>query len=325
MNVVGPIYNEGNANKTVKVFRQTMDKILKIVTEKETKSIAFPMMLSFNFPKDLSANMMLEILLNFIKDNKKTTTLKNVLFVNKTKETMDLFIEKFYFLLQNTFEIKNIYRVKKPAKKPEETKIEGKISEKEHVENHLKTAVDLKGNQARLEVEKQLKETLIEPKTDQKNEKKTHTNEEMEDHIKKTIGIPPQKEEKNTTTNEEMEDHIKKSIGIPPQKEEKNTKDEKKERSPQKKINEEEKKEKSPLKTQKIQSPNKIIKSFEFKGCKISIVHGDLTKETSDAIVNAANDELWLGGGVAGAILKAAGKYLNITYFFKFLWKFTFN
>ena len=103
LNVVGPIYNEKDVKKGEKVFRKTMEKILKEVTDKEAKSIAFPMMLSFNFPKDLSANMMLEILLNFIDENKKNTTLKNVLFVNLTKETKDLFIGKFNFLLQNKF------------------------------------------------------------------------------------------------------------------------------------------------------------------------------------------------------------------------------
>jgi O-acetyl-ADP-ribose deacetylase (regulator of RNase III) len=37
------------------------------------------------------------------------------------------------------------------------------------------------------------------------------------------------------------------------------------------------------------------------------IKQGDITKEKSDAIVNPANSQLQLGGGVAGAILKAGG------------------
>lgn len=39
----------------------------------------------------------------------------------------------------------------------------------------------------------------------------------------------------------------------------------------------------------------------------LQIVQGDLTHETTDAIVNAANDRLQHGGGIAGAILRAGG------------------
>jgi len=40
---------------------------------------------------------------------------------------------------------------------------------------------------------------------------------------------------------------------------------------------------------------------------KIRIVQGDLTEQDADAIVNAANNDLQLGGGVAGAIRRKGG------------------
>jgi O-acetyl-ADP-ribose deacetylase (regulator of RNase III) len=40
---------------------------------------------------------------------------------------------------------------------------------------------------------------------------------------------------------------------------------------------------------------------------KIHILQGDITERDADAIVNAANTDLWLGSGVAGAIRKKGG------------------
>ncbi len=43
----------------------------------------------------------------------------------------------------------------------------------------------------------------------------------------------------------------------------------------------------------------------------IEIVQGDITKQDVDAIVNAANNHLWMGAGTAGAIVRAGGREIE--------------
>ena len=44
---------------------------------------------------------------------------------------------------------------------------------------------------------------------------------------------------------------------------------------------------------------------------KVEIVCGDITLQDVDVIVNAANNNFWMGGGVAGAIKKAGGRIIE--------------
>src|SRR2546426_9744190 len=43
----------------------------------------------------------------------------------------------------------------------------------------------------------------------------------------------------------------------------------------------------------------------------VEVLQGDLTEQDVDAIVNAANSDLELGGGVAGAIARAGGPQIQ--------------
>ena len=50
-----------------------------------------------------------------------------------------------------------------------------------------------------------------------------------------------------------------------------------------------------------------MTKEITIKNSKIRLVQGDITELETDVIVNAANAQLILGGGVAGAIRKKGG------------------
>jgi O-acetyl-ADP-ribose deacetylase (regulator of RNase III) len=44
---------------------------------------------------------------------------------------------------------------------------------------------------------------------------------------------------------------------------------------------------------------------------KITLVQGDIAQQEVDAVVNAANNHLWMGAGVAGAIKGAGGREIE--------------
>jgi O-acetyl-ADP-ribose deacetylase len=65
-----------------------------------------------------------------------------------------------------------------------------------------------------------------------------------------------------------------------------------------------------------ISSINKLEKkitenSIHFDGKTIFCRQGDITGSSANAIVNAANNHLWMGGGVAGAIKRKGGQVIE--------------
>jgi O-acetyl-ADP-ribose deacetylase len=50
---------------------------------------------------------------------------------------------------------------------------------------------------------------------------------------------------------------------------------------------------------------------LKLRGVKLEVVEGDITRLDVDAIANAANDRLWMGAGVAGAIKNAGGQEIE--------------
>jgi len=58
---------------------------------------------------------------------------------------------------------------------------------------------------------------------------------------------------------------------------------------------------------------NKVLITLSpVPGRSVAVVLGDITKETTDAIVNPANTRLRHGGGVAGAIVRAGGAAIQV-------------
>ncbi len=54
-----------------------------------------------------------------------------------------------------------------------------------------------------------------------------------------------------------------------------------------------------------------MLKELRIDGKVVKVVHGDITEEETEAIVNAANSNLEHGGGVAGAIVRKGGKIIQ--------------
>ena len=49
------------------------------------------------------------------------------------------------------------------------------------------------------------------------------------------------------------------------------------------------------------------MSAWDVNGLRVEIVEGDITEADTEAIANAANNHLWMGAGVAGAIKRRGG------------------
>lgn len=57
--------------------------------------------------------------------------------------------------------------------------------------------------------------------------------------------------------------------------------------------------------------PEETLASFYIEGVKVELQMSNIVHQHADALVNAANSKLSLGGGVSGALSKAAGPKLQ--------------
>ncbi|KAK1165787.1 protein mono-ADP-ribosyltransferase PARP14-like [Acipenser oxyrinchus oxyrinchus] len=61
----------------------------------------------------------------------------------------------------------------------------------------------------------------------------------------------------------------------------------------------------------RVMSPNLGVHAMSIGALKLEVLTGDITKETTDAIVNSSNDTFTLNAGVSKAILDAAGQLVQ--------------
>jgi len=54
-----------------------------------------------------------------------------------------------------------------------------------------------------------------------------------------------------------------------------------------------------------------MVASITLGNARIECVEGDITAQDTEAIVNAANNHLWMGSGVAGAIKRKGGQIIE--------------